>query len=360
MIPFIDLASQYKQIEDVVKNRIHHVLEHGRFIMGPEVQELENDLSNYLGVKHSIGVSSGTDALQISLMALGVGSGDEVIIPDFTFFATAEVISLLGAKPVFADVDRQTFCVSPKSIEASISSKTKAIIPVSMFGQCADFKSINELANHHNIAVIEDGAQSFGATHHGLKSLNLSTIGCTSFFPSKPLGAYGDGGACFTNDDDLAEKIREIRIHGQSQRYTHTTIGLNGRLDTMQAAVLIEKLKIFDSEKRLRTKVAQRYSSKLGERYSVPHIEGHNESVYAQYTLKVENRSQIIDSLKAKNIPVAIHYPIPVSKQPVFSDGDYKTCENAQYLSDRVVSLPFHPYMTEADQDLVIDALLNI
>jgi UDP-2-acetamido-2-deoxy-ribo-hexuluronate aminotransferase len=356
---FINLNLQYKKIENKINDRIQKVLNHGRFIMGPEVQELEEELCAYIGSKHCVGVSNGTDALQIALMALGIGKGDEVIIPDFTFFATAEVVALLGATPVFCDVDKSTYNISVNSIKEKITNKTKAIMPVSMFGQCADFVEINKLVKDLNIPVIEDGAQSFGATHHGKKSLNLATMGCTSFFPSKPLGCYGDGGACFTDDDDLAETFRQLRSHGQSKRYCHTRIGMNARLDTIQAAILLEKLKLVDMEIKLRQEVAERYKHLLGEYFVVPTIEEFNTSVFAQYTILVNNRLHAIEKLKQENIPAAIHYPIPLSKQPVFDKLPGSMCKNSEEVSKKVMSLPFYPYLTEADQQKIADVLIK-
>ncbi|MCK5509819.1 MAG: DegT/DnrJ/EryC1/StrS family aminotransferase, partial [Desulfobacterales bacterium] len=265
MIPFIDLKTQFKHIEKDIRARIDNVLEHGQFIMGPEVAQLEERLAAFAGVKHSIGVASGSDALQVALMALGIGYGDEMITTPFTFIATAEIIALLGAVPVFVDVDSRTYNINPDLIEAAITKKTKAIMPVSLYGQCADFDRINAIAKNHNLPVIEDGAQSFGATYKGRRSCALSTIGCTSFFPSKPLGCYGDAGACFTDDDTLAKVMREIRVHGQDRRYHHPRIGFNGRPDTLQAAILLAKFDIFPQEVKKRTDIGNRYSAMIQE-----------------------------------------------------------------------------------------------
>ena len=284
---FIDLKAQYNLIKENVDKRIQKVLDHQKFIMGPEIQELEETLAEYVGVKHCIGVANGTDALQISMMALGIGPGDEVITTPFSFIATAETIVLLGAKPVFVDIDPKTYNINPVLIEQAITPKTKAIMPVSLYGQCADFDRINQIAAKHNIPVIEDGAQSFGATYKGKKSCSLSTIGCTSFFPSKPLGAYGDAGACFTDNDELAKTIREIRVHGQDRRYHHPRIGVNGRLDTLQAAILLAKFEIFPKEVEARSQIGQKYSELLKNTDVItPYIEPHNTSVYAQYTVQ--------------------------------------------------------------------------
>ena len=244
-IKFIDLQSQYQTIKPKIDGRINNVLDHGQYILGPEVEELEKELSKFVGVKHCISASSGTDTLLMSLMALDIGYGDEVITSPFTFISTVEVIALLGAKPVFVDINPRTYNLDHHLIEEKISSKTKAIMPVSLYGQCPDFDKINAIANKHNLPVIEDAAQSFGAKYKGKRSCSLSTIGSTSFFPSKPLGCYGDGGALFTDDDEIAKSLREIRAHGQDRRYHHPRVGINGRLDTLQAAILLEKLSIF-------------------------------------------------------------------------------------------------------------------
>ena len=292
-IPFIDLKSQYKVLESNIKSRINIVLEHGQYIMGPEVPELESRLAEFVGVKHCISASSGTDTLMIAMMALGIGAGDEVITTPFTFIATGEMIALLGAIPVFVDIDPRTYNIDPTRIDAAITSKTKAIMPVSLYGQCADFDAINAIAEKHGLPVIEDAAQSFGATYKGRKSCGLSTIGSTSFFPSKPLGAYGDGGALFTNDNALAKAMREIRVHGQEKRYYHSRIGVNGRLDTLQAAILLAKLERFDWEVEQRGRLGARYTELIQKQNSIvdiitPFIEQYNTSVYAQYTILVK------------------------------------------------------------------------
>ena len=351
---FIDLKAQYKLIEEDVNARIKKVLEHGRFIMGPEVQELEERLADYTGAKYCIGVSSGTDALQIAMMALGVGSGDEVITTPFTFVATAETIALLGAKPVYVDIKPDTYNIDPRLLEAAITPKTKAIMPVSLYGQCADFDEINAIAEKHGIPVIEDGAQSFGATYKGQKSCNLSTIGCTSFFPSKPLGGYGDAGACFTSDPELAKAMKEIRVHGQDKRYHHPKIGVNGRLDTIQAAILLSKFEIFPGEVEARKRIGGRFSQLLSDVTVIPpFIEKFNTSVYAQYTILVDNRGKIQAGLNEKEIPTAVHYPVPLHKQPAFQDN---TCNVpiAEKISERVLSLPMHPLLKESEQDFVM------
>lgn len=367
-IPFIDLKTQYNVLEENIKSRINKVLEHGQYIMGPEVAELEERLANYVGTKYCISASSGTDTLLIAMMALGIGTGDEVITTPFTFIATGEMIALLGAKPVFVDIDPKTYNIDPSKIEAAITSKTKAIMPVSLYGQCADFDAINAIAEKHNLPVIEDAAQSFGATYKGRKSCALSTIGSTSFFPSKPLGAYGDGGALFTNDDALAKAMREIRVHGQEKRYYHSRIGLNGRLDTIQAAVLLAKMDRFDWEVEQRSKLGARYSMLMQEHVLntglevvTPYIEPFNTSVYAQYTVRVKNREQVQQKLKDAGVPTAVHYPVPLHIQPAFAslnlgEGTFAVAEAA---AKEVMSLPMSPDLDEATQLTVTQNLLQ-
>src|SRR5690554_7319717 len=282
---FVDLAAQQARIKDKIDANIQKVLAHGKYILGPEVAELEQRLAEFCGAKHCITVANGTDALQIAQMALGVGHGDEVIVPGFSYIATAETPAVLGAKPVYVDIDPKTYNMDPAKLEAAITPRTKAIIPVSLYGQCADFDAINAIAAKHGIPVIEDGAQSFGASYKGRKSCNLSTIGCTSFFPSKPLGCYGDGGAIFTNDEELATTMRQIARHGQERRYHHVRVGVNSRLDTLQAAILLPKLAILDDEIHKRQHVAEKYNELLGSDFITPHIEQHNQSAWAQYTI---------------------------------------------------------------------------
>jgi UDP-2-acetamido-2-deoxy-ribo-hexuluronate aminotransferase len=360
-IPFIDLKTQYKKIEKNIKERINHVLEHGQYVMGPEVAELELKLAEYVGVKHCIGASSGTDTLMIAMMALGIGAGDEVITSPFTFIATGEMIALIGAKPVFVDIDPKTYNIDPSKIEAAITPKTKAIMPVSLYGQCADFDEINAIASKYGLPVIEDAAQSFGATYKGKKSCALSTIGSTSFFPSKPLGAYGDGGALFTDDDGLAKVMREIRAHGQEKHYYHTRLGINGRLDTIQAAVLLAKMDIFPDEVVGRNIVANQYNALLKDTLTTPYIEPFNSSVYAQYTLLVDNRSMVQQKLKELGIPTAVHYPVPLNLQPVFVglnqlEGSFPISES---IAKRVMSLPMSPYLDDRLIHKIAQAVLE-
>jgi UDP-2-acetamido-2-deoxy-ribo-hexuluronate aminotransferase len=357
-VEFIDLKSQYRKIENDVKRRIANVLEHNKYIMGDEIFELENKLAEFVGVKHCIGVSSGTDALLIAMMALGIKPGDEVITTPFTFVATAEIIALLGAKPVFVDINPRTYNIDITKIEKAITDKTKLIIPVNLYGQCADYGAINAIAQKYNLFVIEDAAQSFGAIYKGKKSCNLSTVACTSFFPSKPLGCYGDGGACFTNDDELAKIMQEIRIHGQERRYHHTRIGINGRLDTIQAAILLAKLKIFPEEIKLREKIGQRYTELLKDFVVTPYVEPHNTHIYAQYTIQVKNRDLVRKKLQEFDIPTAVHYPVPLHKQkPFLQKCD---CSVAEDLSAKVLSLPFSSGLDEQQQNFIVEKLTEI
>lgn len=352
---FIDLKTPYKKLEIAINQRINKVLEHGQFILGPEVEELEEQLAAYVGVKHCITVASGTDALLIAMMALGVRAGDEVITSPFTFAANAEMIMLLGAKPVFVDIDPRTCNINPTLIESAISSKTKAILPVSLYGQCADLDAINTIANRFKLPVIEDAAQSFGATYKGKRSCGLTTIATTSFFPSKPLGCYGEGGACFTNEDALATDMRQIRVHGQSQRYHHRLLGINSRFDTLQAAILLAKLPLLEGEIMARLRVGEYYDRLLQDHLVIPYIEPHNTSVYAQYTIQADNRALLQSHLNSHNIPTVIHYPIPLHFQPAFAELGYKrgVFPVSEYVATRVLSLPMHPYLSEADQQKI-------
>jgi len=364
-LQFVDLKGQQKRIRPEIEHRIQTVLNHGQYIMGPEVAELEGRLADYVGVKFCIGVSSGTDALLIALMALNIHPGDEIVTTPFTFFASGEVIQLLGAIPVFVDIDPRTYNIDPSAIEAVITPNTRAIMPVSLFGQCADFDLINVIANKYGLPVIEDGAQSFGATQHDKFSCGLSTIGCTSFFPSKPLGGYGDSGACFTNDEVLAKRMREIRVHGQDRRYHHPVIGINGRMDTLQAAILLAKLDLFPEEVRLRGELAARYTRLFtDDRFpgiTSPWIAPDNKSVYAQYTIEVNNRVEVQTSLKVKGIPTAVHYPVPLYRQRAFSGLNLNADDfpYAEITSERVLSLPMHPYLTEEEQMKITRAVLS-
>lgn len=361
-IPFIDLKSQYKALEIQIKQRINTVLEHGQYIMGPEVAELEERLSIYTGAKYCITVASGTEALLISLMALGIRAGDEVITTPFTFVATAEVIVLLGAIPVFVDIEPDTCNIDAKLIESAITSRTKAIMPVSLYGQPANMDEINAIAAKYNLPVIEDAAQSFGATYKSKKSCNLSTIGCTSFFPSKPLGCYGDGGAIFTNDDAIALACKEIRVHGQSRRYYHTRVGVGGRMDTLQCAIVLAKLERFDWEVEQRLMLGHRYNQLMDEA-GVQRIQQRNDrtSVFAQYTVLVEERSEVEARFKEAGIPTAVHYPVPLNEQPAYQHlccADYTPV--AKEKSQQVISLPMGADLTQIQQFSVYQTLQNL
>ncbi len=355
---FIDLKSQYQRLKDRIDNGIKRVLEHGQYILGPEVYELEEKLTDYTGAKYCITVANGTDALQIAQMALGIGPGDEVITPGFTYIATAETVALLGARPVYVDIDPHSYNLDPSLIEAAITSRTKAIIPVSLYGQCANFDDIEAIAQKHCIPVIEDAAQSFGATYKGRKSCNLTTIACTSFFPSKPLGCYGDGGAIFTNDNELATVMRQIARHGQDRRYHHIRVGVNSRLDTLQAAILLPKLEALDEEIALRQQVAEKYSFLLNQAHlcSKPYIEKHNSSAWAQYTLQVPQRSKVQAVLHSAGIPTAVHYPTPLNQQPAVADPRAHL-PIGDALSQRVLSLPMYSGLDEVTQARIVDVL---
>lgn len=356
---FIDLKAQQKRIHTNIHTNINKVLEHGQYIMGAEVFELEKKLAEYVGAKHCISNANGTDALLLALMAIDMQPGDEVITTAFSFFATTEVISMLGGVPVFIDIDPQTYNMNPELLEKLITPKTKAIIPVSLYGLCADFDAINKIAKRHNIVVIEDAAQSFGATYKTHKSCNLSEISCTSFFPSKPLGGYGDGGACFTNDDKIAEKLRILRTHGQSKRYFHTHIGMNGRLDTLQAAILLAKFEIFPDEVEKRAVIGARYASALSDLAPIQKIASDQTSVYAQFTIEVNQRENFMEKMKTLGIPTVVHYPIPLHLQPVYEKEGYKMGDypHTEKAASRVVSLPMHPYLDHETQDKVVAAV---
>jgi UDP-2-acetamido-2-deoxy-ribo-hexuluronate aminotransferase len=355
---FIDLKSQYLRLKADIDAGIQRVLDHGQFILGPEVAELEEKLAAYTGAKYCISVANGTDALQIALMALGIGPGDEVITPGFTYIATAETVTLLRAKPVYVDIDARTYNLDPKLLEAAITPRTKAIIPVSLYGQCADFDAINAIAARYSIPVIEDAAQSFGATYKGRNSCNLSTIACTSFFPSKPLGCYGDGGAIFTSDDELAKVIRQIARHGQDRRYHHIRVGVNSRLDTIQAAVLLPKLAILDEEMAQRQEVAARYTKLLNDKgiNTTPYVEPHNISGWAQYTVRVPNREVVQKQLAEAGVPTAVHYPIPLNRQPAVKDASV-SLPVGDAVASEVMSLPMSPNLSTADATVVVSAL---
>lgn len=362
-IPFINLKKQYLALQLEIQERINSVLDHGQYIMGPEVDMLEQKLAAYSGAKNCITVSSGTEALLISLMSLGVGPGDEVITTPFTFAATAEVIALLGALPVFVDIEFDTCNIDASHIEKSITGKTKAIIPVSLYGQPPDMDRINRIAAQNgDIPVIEDAAQSFGSEYRGKKSCNLSTIGCTSFFPSKPLGCYGDGGAIFTSNDEIANACRQIRIHGQSQRYLHTRIGVGGRMDTIQCAILLAKLERFEWEISRRIQIGACYNQKF-DLAGIQHVKQKpfSTSVFAQYTIFSRNREFLVKELERFGIPTSIHYPVPLHLQPMldylgYKIGDYPVAEE---ISKKVLSLPMSPDLSEDEQNIIIDSVIK-
>ena len=359
-LEFIDLKSQYMALRESINARIQRVLDHGQYIMGPEVTELEDKLAAFTGARHCITVASGTEALLISLMAMGLKPGDEVITTPFTFAATAEMIVLAGGKPVFVDIEPDTCNIDATLIEAAITPKTRAIMPVSLYGQVADMDEINKIADRHGgLAVIEDAAQSFGATYKGRKSGNLSTFGCTSFFPSKPLGCYGDGGAIFTSDDALAQACREIRVHGQSQRYHHTRLGVGGRMDTLQCAVVLGKLERFGWEIEQRLEIGARYNHLL-DKCSLSRVQqrADRESTFAQYTVLVEDRATAQRQLRDAGIPTAVHYPLPLNEQPAYKQlCNVVRTPVAAMLAERVLSLPMHAGLRVSDQQRIVNAL---
>lgn len=362
-IEFIDLKAQYRALKPEIDARIAAVLKHGRYIMGPEIAELEERLAAYVDMPHCIGVASGTEALLIALMALGIGPGDEVITTPFTFAATAEVIALVGATPVFVDIDLADCNIDANLIEAAISPASKAIMPVSLYGQCADMNAINAIAERHGLTVIEDAAQSFGASYGNRRSCGVSKISCTSFFPSKPLGCYGDGGAIFTTDDDLAQAMREIRVHGQSKRYHHTRVGVGGRLDTIQAAILLAKLGTLDDEVSARIAIGDRYLTLLR---GVPGVDlirvaPDRTSVWGQFTILVEDRERIAAALNAAGVPTAVHYPIPLHRQPAYQESTkvVGALANAEHAASSVLSLPMHPWLEEDVQRKIVNALVD-
>ncbi len=357
---FIDLKTPHERYKQEIEGRVQAVFAHGAYIMGPEVAEVEKQLASYVGVKHAITVSSGTHSLEIALRALGIGPGDEVVTVAFTWISSAEVIGLVGATPVFVDIEPGSFNIDVAKLERAITPRTRAILPVSLFGQMPDYAAINAIAEKHKLPVIEDGAQSFGATQQGRRSCGVTLIGSTSFFPAKPLGCYGDGGALFSNDDALAGKMRAIRTHGGEKRHHHTMVGTNGRFDTIQAAVLLGKLPHFEWEVGERNRIGARYSDALRGSVTVPEVAAGNSHVYAQYTIRVNNRDQIGAKLKEQGIPTAVYYPKCLHEQPIFSHvaklGDLPESERA---AQEVLSLPMHPYLSETDQDRVVEAVKN-
>ena len=359
-IPFIDLQSQYQSYKEEIDSAIQAVLDTSQYIMGPAVKELELKLANYTGVKHAVACASGTDALLIALLAIGIKPGDEIITTPFTFISSSEVISQLGAIPVFVDIEEDTYNINANKIEEKITNRTKAIIPVSLYGQTANMDLINEIANRNNLLVIEDAAQSFGASYKGIKSCNLSHIGCTSFFPSKPLGCYGDGGALFTSNDEFAEKARMFLAHGSKKRYVHEVIGLNGRIDTIQAAIVGVKLKYFDDEVQKRESIGNRYINLLKDKQlKLPVIREGRTSVFAQFTVQSDRREKLMQLLKDKDVPSAIHYPTPLHLQKCYQSLNYKVGDFpiSEKAANEVFSLPMSPFLTEKQQDFIVDLL---
>lgn len=366
-IPFIDLQAQRAQIAKEIMTSVQRVIESGQYILGPEVTKLEQELCNFTGVKHSIGCSNGTDALSMVLMAQSIGPGDAVFVPTYTFAATAEVVALRGATPVFVDVDSKTFNMNPISLERSIQHitkdkalKPKGIIAVDLFGQPADLKTIDTIAERYGLWMMVDAAQSLGATIDGISTVSFGLAATTSFFPAKPLGCYGDGGAIFTNDDDLKEKLISIRVHGQgADRYDNVRLGLTGRLDTLQAVILLEKLKIFPSELESRAKVAARYSTLLQNVAQVPHLDPSLVSTWAQYTILLDNRDQVAQHLKEKGIPTMIYYLKALHQQQAYKHypQDPQGLGVSESLCHQVLSLPMHPYLTEEVQDYIVEAV---
>ena len=359
-INFIDLQGQYRKYKNEIDEQIAQTLDASAYIGGQKVALLEENLARFSGAKHAIACSNGSSAIFISLLALGIGHGDEVITSPFTFFATAEMIALTGAKPVFVDIDEKTYNIDPNLIQAAITPKTKAIMPVSLFGQRADMKRINHIAAKHGLTVIEDAAQSFGAKQDGARSCSLSKLATTSFFPAKPLGCYGDGGAIFTSDDELAQKIKILLNHGSKERYFHSAIGINGRLDAIQAGVLNVKLKYFDDEIARRQEVAARYGQNL-KNVVTPFVESGNTSVWAQYCIRVKDRARMLEICAQKGVPTGVYYPLPLHLQEVFKDLGYKKGDFAvsERVSEDIMALPMSAFLSEQEQDYVIEVINN-
>ncbi|WP_297965362.1 DegT/DnrJ/EryC1/StrS family aminotransferase [uncultured Campylobacter sp.] len=359
-INFIDLQGQYRKYKNEIDEQIAQTLDSSAYIGGQKVALLEENLARFSGAKHTIACSNGSSAIFVSLLALGIGRGDEVITSPFTFFATAEMIALTGAKPVFVDIDEKTYNIDPSLIQAAITPKTKAIMPVSLFGQIADMKRINQIAAKHGLTVIEDAAQSFGATQDGARSCSLSKLATTSFFPAKPLGCYGDGGAIFTSDDELAQKIKILLNHGSKERYFHSAIGINGRLDAIQAGVLNVKLKYFDDEIARRQEIAERYGQNL-KNVVTPFVERGNTSVWAQYCIRVKDRARMLEICAQKGVPTGVYYPLPLHLQEVFKDLGYKKGDFAvsERVSEDIMALPMSAFLSEQEQDYVIEVINN-
>ena len=359
---FIDLQTQYLKYKEEIDSQLNDVISNTSFIMGSKIGELESILADYVGIKHAIGCASGTDALLLALMAYDIQPGDEIITTPFTFIATAEVISFLKAKPVFVDIKKKNYNIDPQQIKNAITPKTKGIIAVDIFGQCANYDEINSVAQENNLFVIEDAAQSFGAEYKGKKACSLTDMTCTSFFPAKPLGCFGDGGMVFTNNDEKATKLRSLRVHGKgTHKYDNIQIGVNARLDTIQAAVLLAKFPHYEDEISARNKVAAKYTEQLKNHVVTPHICENNLSVYAQYSIKAKDRDKLQEHLKGKGIPTAVHYPRPLHLQTAFNflghkEGDFPVSEE---VSNEIISLPMHPFLTEDDQKTITDEIIS-
>jgi dTDP-4-amino-4,6-dideoxygalactose transaminase len=366
MIPFIDLKKQQERIRPQLDAAIARVLAHGQYILGPEITELEKRLSEFCGARFTLSCANGTDALILALMAKGVGPGDAVFVPSFTFVASAEVVVLVGATPVFVDVDEDTFLMNTESLEAAIGVAKKnglsprAVMPVDLFGQPADYEAIAQLAEAHGLFVLADAAQSFGATRAGKRVGTMAPITATSFFPAKPLGCYGDGGAIFTDDEETLSVLKSLRVHGQGRdKYDNVRIGINGRMDTLQAAILIQKLAVFEDEIVARQRVAKRYADGLSDVAQVQKIEDGATSVWAQYTIRLGNRDHVVSRLKEAGVPTAIYYPIPLHRQTPYQQYPAAPAglPASERLAGEVLSLPMHPYLKDADQTMIIDAV---
>ena len=359
-IDFANLAYQHELYKDEIEKAILKVARNCNFIMGTEISEFETELEKYIDVQYAISCSSGTDAILMALMAIDIKPGDEVITTPFTFIATSEMIALLGAKPVFVDIDEKTYNISASKIEAAITSKTKAILPVSLYGQPSDMDEISKIAKKHNLKVIVDGAQSFGASFNNVKDLALGDIATTSFFPAKPLGCYGDGGAVFTNDENLAVKLKSLRLHGQSKRYHHQYIGIGGRLDTIQAAVLLVKLRHYKKDLSLRQEVASKYTDVLQDKNVIlPYIDNRAQSAWAQYSIRIKNRDEVQLRLKEAGVPTAVHYPMPLHLQECFKYLGYKSGDFpiAEMISNEIMSLPMNPYLKDVEIEFIVENL---
>jgi UDP-2-acetamido-2-deoxy-ribo-hexuluronate aminotransferase len=361
VIRFNDPTAAHARHAVAIEARLQALFAHGRFIMGPEVAELEAALADYVGVSHAVAVKSGTMALELALRALGVGPGDEVITSPFSWISAAEAVALVGARPVFVDIEPDTFLLDASRVEAAVTARTRAILPVSLFGQLPDFERLEAVAGRHGLALIEDGAQSFGATQGGRRSGSLGSLGTTSFFPTKPLGCYGDGGALFTKDTDLARRLRVLREHGAERRGEHVAVGLNGRLDTLQAAILLAKLPQLETELRRRRDLAQRYEDGLATRIQAPRVATGNQHVFAQYTVRVPNRDAVVTRLRERGIEAAVYYRRALHEQPVFRGAvPAGALPEAECAAREALSLPLYPDLTAASQDRVIEVLGQI